>query len=211
MSNRPGVCPNCGSNKITYNTDINNYYAGGNTDESGRTGYSAVCDSCKAHFVEYWKFDGSIIDHPSWLKEGSWIYDLNERWFAQVNNVSALTGVSILYITNDGADTRSTIKSVAYIKDYCEPVEVRCYSGSDLLRLLGYEIISHDGVSCTVDAVTKIKYKDGVTSFRVIVGNEQIECSDLLSYHHVNGFPCGFLVRIRGNEHEVYTAGYTGY
>ena len=209
MNNVPGVCPNCGSKKITYGADINNPYTGGSTDESGRMGYAAVCDSCGASFVEYWKFDESVVDAPSWVKKGAWVYDLNERWFARIVNVSR-AGVSILYITENGIDTSTTIKDVIYIDAYCEPVEVRRYNGSDLFKLLGTEIISYDGVSRTVDAVTRTKYKDGASSLRVTVGDEQIEPSDLLSYHHVNGFPCGFLVRIRSDRSELHTAGSEG-
>lgn len=211
MSNDPGVCPSCGSKKITYGADINNHYAGGNTDDRGRMGYAAVCDDCGTSFIEFWKFDEMVINIPGWLNPGAWVYDANERWFARVTNVSSHGVVSIIYKTDYDVDSRTTSKSLKYIMDVCIPAEIKRYTNSQLFTLPGTEVVSETGVIYTVQSVTKTKYKDGSIVCKVHVGDSFIEADELVEkYHHRNGLPCGELITRKNDRDEVHTAGYAG-
>lgn len=211
MSNNPGVCPNCGSKEITYGADINNRYAGGNTDDRGRMGYAAVCDACGTSFIEFWKFDEMVINAPEWLKAGAWLYDVNELGFAKVVNVSSTGVVSLIYNTDYGVVSRTTSKSLKYIMDVCIPAEIRRYTNSQLFSLPGTEVISATGVIREVNSVTKTKYKDGSIVCKIHVGDSFVESDELVEkYHHRNGLPCGELITRKVNGDEVHTAGYAG-
>lgn len=211
MSNGPGVCPNCGSKEVTYGQQENNHFSGGNTDDKGRMGYAAVCTACGTSFIEFWRFDETIINIPGWLKPGSWVYDANERWFARVIDVTATGGASIIYNTDYGVDSRTTSKSLKYILDVCVPVEVKRYTNSQLFSLPGTEVVSASGKIYTVKSVTKTKYEDGIIVCKIHIGDSFIEADELVErYHHRNGLPCGELITRKDNGDGVHTAGYAG-
>lgn len=190
-----GVCPKCGNSdksKFDYNNGPD-HYAGGNSDDKGRTGYAVTCTACGTQMVEFWKFDEYVTVEeplPQWAEQDRWVWRTCEGKFAQITDIAG----SDVWVKFVGDTQPVRVRSDVFLS-YCTEARVRPLTRSEMLHTIGKIVCFADDPANRriVDGTAKV---DGDLKVSVAGCVRYYTSSEfMLLFKWEDGTPCGVLER----------------
>lgn len=131
---------------------------------------------------------------PDWCKQNEWIFDYNEREYAQVKDIFG--DIAAVALTYAGTKEQVT-KSWKYIADCCCQAQLHPYSAKEMFKLLGKTL--SNGTRSEIVTAHEEEF--------VHMSNGWYKADDLIDYSYtLDNRPCGVLEHFENgkwvkNEH----------
>jgi hypothetical protein len=131
---------------------------------------------------------------PEWCKQDAWIFDCNEREYAQVKDITGeIEDVDLVYA---GTEERET-KSRKYIIDCCLEARLRPFNADEMKALVG-KVIEHKK---DLHLVTNYLNDTADNEPFVCVGTNWREAKGLIEHNYtIDGTPCGVFEHLEDGE-----------
>ncbi len=159
------------------------------------TGYPVLC----VKFYDYNPEWDEITDDaeppkqeeelPEWCKQDAWVFDCNEREFAQVKDITGeIEDVDLVY----RGTTERVTKSKKYIIDCCLQARIRPYCDQEMKRLVGR--ILDNGTRRVMVTACEPDNVIAKSQEVVFMADDWFTADDLIENHYyIDGKPCGRL------------------
>jgi hypothetical protein len=133
---------------------------------------------------------------PDWCKQNEWIFDYNEREYAQVKNIFG--DIAAVALTYAGTKEQVT-KSWKYIADCCCQSKICPYCDQEMQQLVG-RILDNGLRRVMVTACAPICFPEKPQK-RIFMGDEWYTAENLIDYGYtLDNRPCGVLEHLENGE-----------